>query len=86
VSAEGRTLVADFEPAAVRLGDGRPAGRRLTAALRSHGFTVDTRRHRLTLDGPRAVTLPYRFLGADPDAGPNYTGQPAVHSYHDELT
>jgi SAM-dependent methyltransferase len=78
-------LVADFEPAAVRLADGRPAGRRLTAALRDQGFLVDTRRHRLTLEGPREITLPYRFVGADPDAGPNYTGQPAVHAYYDEM-
>ncbi|MCY0930331.1 hypothetical protein OTB20_29910 [Streptomyces sp. H27-H1] len=28
-----------------------------------------------------AVTLPFRYLGADPGAGPNWTGQPAVGSY-----
>ena len=81
-------LVADLEPASVRLADGRPAGRRLTAALRGAGFIYDARRRRVTLSGGREVSLPYRYLGADDRAGPNYTGQPAVHSYyeHDDET
>jgi len=33
--------------------------------------------------GPRHVDLPYRYLGADDRAGPNYTGQPAIHSIYD---
>ena len=32
--------------------------------------------------GPVALSLPYRYLGADDRAGPNYTGQPAVVSYY----
>ena len=78
-------LVADLEPASVRRADGTPAGRRLTTALRAAGFECDTRRRRVTLAGGRSVTLPYRYAGADDRAGPNYTGQPAVHSYYEEL-
>ena len=40
------------------------------------------RQHRLTLEGGREATFPYRYLGADPAAGPNYTGQPAVGSHY----
>ena len=83
LTSEGE-LVANFDAASVRLRDGRPAGRRLTNALRAAGFHVDTRRRRIGLDGRRQVELPYRYLGADPDAGPNYTGQSAVHSYYEE--
>lgn len=73
-------------PATVRLADGRPAGRRLTAALRSAGFEVDTRRRRVSRTGRRAdVGLAYRSLGADDRAGPNDTGQPGVHSFYDEV-
>jgi SAM-dependent methyltransferase len=83
-------LIADFDPASVRLRDGRPAGRALSAALRSAGFELDTRRHRLRLTGGRETGLPYRFpfrfIGADAAAGPNYTGQPAVHSYYEPDT
>ena len=29
--------------------------------------------------------MPYRYLGADDRAGPNYTGQPAVDSYSERV-
>ncbi|GAB3891420.1 hypothetical protein GCM10029964_064560 [Kibdelosporangium lantanae] len=35
--------------------------------------------------GHRQVHLPVQYLGADDQAGPNYTGQPAVNSYYGEL-
>jgi transposase len=34
--------------------------------------------------GRRDIDLPYQYLGADDHAGPNYTGQPAVHSVYAE--
>ncbi|GIJ44284.1 methyltransferase [Virgisporangium aliadipatigenens] len=79
-------FVADLDLSSVRLLDGRPAGRPLTAALRAAGFAYDARRRRLTRTGPATVQLPYGYLGADDRAGPNYTGQPAVHSYYRELS
>ncbi|MBF9134513.1 methyltransferase domain-containing protein [Plantactinospora sp. S1510] len=80
--AEDGRFIADLDLRAVRLADGRPAGRRLNAQLRTAGFTVDTRRRRISRTGPGAGVLPYRYLGADDRAGPNYTGQPAVSSYY----
>lgn len=77
-------LVADLDLASIRLADGRPAGRRLTARLRAAGIHYDTRRHRVTCTGPRELRLPYTYLGADDHAGPNYTGQPAVNSHYRE--
>jgi SAM-dependent methyltransferase len=76
-------LTAHFDPDSIRGADGRPAGRSAVAALREAGFTYDTRRHRLTLRGGQPpVRLPFRHVGADPGAGPNYTGQPAVASHY----
>ncbi|MBE1534813.1 class I SAM-dependent methyltransferase [Actinomadura algeriensis] len=75
-------LVADFDPRSVRLADGSPAGRPMAAALRRAGFSYDSRRRRISLRGRREVTFPYRYLGADDRAGPNYTGQPAVDSHY----
>ncbi|MEU9022217.1 class I SAM-dependent methyltransferase [Actinomadura sp. NPDC048394] len=43
---------------------------------------VLARAARISLRGRREVRLPYRYLGADDQAGPNYTGQPAVDSFY----
>ncbi|GAA1896228.1 class I SAM-dependent methyltransferase [Asanoa iriomotensis] len=75
-------LVADLDLTSIRRADGRPLGRTLTARLTDAGFTYDGRRRRITRVGRGELTLPYTFLGADDRAGPNYTGQPAVHSYY----
>ncbi|NKZ05934.1 class I SAM-dependent methyltransferase [Actinomadura latina] len=80
---EDGLLIANFDARSVRLPDGSPAGRHLTTALRRNGFTYDSRRHRISLRGNRAIALPYRYLGADDRAGPNYTGQPAVDSFYE---
>ncbi|WP_340378001.1 methyltransferase domain-containing protein [Streptomyces sp. SS7] len=79
---EDGLLLAHFDPESVRWADGTAAGRAVLAALRAAGFTYDTRRHLLTLQGARTTTLPFTYLGADPAAGPNYTGQPAVGSHY----
>lgn len=81
--ADDGLLVANLDVASMLAEDGRPLGRRLTTALRTNGFQYDGRRRRITCDGPQQVRLPYRYVGADDQAGPNYTGQPAVNSYYD---
>jgi hypothetical protein len=75
-------LIAHFDPDSIRRADGSPAGRAAVSALRTAGFEYDTVRRLLTLRGARTVRLPFTYLGADPQAGPNYTGQPAVGSYY----
>ncbi|WP_231921285.1 class I SAM-dependent methyltransferase [Micromonospora auratinigra] len=82
--AEDGQFTADLDLDSIRRADGRPVGRLLATALRAAGFTVDTRRHRIGRRGPGPVSLPWTYLGADDRAGPNYTGQPAVHSYYAE--
>jgi SAM-dependent methyltransferase len=75
-------LVADLDLTSIRRADGRPLGRSLNARLTEAGYTYDSRRRRITRVGGRRIALPFTFLGADDRAGPNYTGQPAVHSYY----
>jgi SAM-dependent methyltransferase len=79
-------FAANFDHGSIKRSDGRPDGRRLLAALRRNGLSFDSRRRRLTCRGKRPVDLPYRYLGADDQAGPNYTGQPAVDSYYEYRT
>ncbi|MER5221830.1 class I SAM-dependent methyltransferase [Streptomyces flaveus] len=76
-------LLAHFDPDSIRWADGSPAGRAAVTALRTVGFRYSARHHRLTLQGARSIRLPFRYLGADPAAGPNYTGQPSVTSHYD---
>ncbi|SDM67994.1 Methyltransferase domain-containing protein [Streptomyces sp. cf386] len=75
-------FTAHFDPESVRWADGSAAGRAAVSALRSAGFRYSARHHRLTLEGAREPSLPFRYLGADPAAGPNYTGRPAVGSHY----
>jgi hypothetical protein len=62
---------------------GQPAIRRLARALRDAGFSYDSRRHRISRTGKLAAALPYKYIGADDRARPNYTGQPAVTSHYE---
>ena len=75
-------LVADLDLAGIMIA-GQPAARRLARTLRDAGFSYDSRRHRISRKGKLETALPYRYLGADDRAGPNYTGQPAVTSHYE---
>jgi SAM-dependent methyltransferase len=70
-------LVANFDVQSLRWADGSAMGPKV---LRENGVDYDGRRRRIRITGP--VEFGCRYLGADKDAGPNYTGQPAVHSYY----
>lgn len=84
--ADNGLFVANFDVRSVRSADGRPAGRRLTAELRRQGFVYDPARRRISRHGGAKIRLPYRYLGADDQAGPNYTGQPAVDSFYEPFS
>lgn len=65
-----------------RLDDGSSANRVLAAEFRKVGLQYDTRKKRLICEGRKLINLPLRYLGADDQTGPNYTGQAAVDSYY----
>lgn len=75
-------FVASLDLANVKLSDSRGSGRRVTVDLRRAGLVYDRRKRLLTCRGRRLVGFPYHYLGADDQAGPNYTGQPAVNSHY----
>ncbi|MFE5211952.1 class I SAM-dependent methyltransferase [Streptomyces sp. NPDC056600] len=75
-------LLAHFDPGLIRWADGSPAGPAALAALRAAGFRHSRSRSLLVLEGGRRPVLPFRHLGADPDAGPGRTGQPAVAAHY----
>ena len=55
----------------------------MVAEFRRAGLEFDGRRRRVACRGRREPELPFRYLGADDRAGPNYTGQPAVDSHYE---
>jgi SAM-dependent methyltransferase len=77
------SFVAHLDTANFKFSDGQSAGRKIMADLRRAGVHHDHRRRLIVCRRRLIVELPYRYLGADDQAGPNYTGQPAVNSYYE---
>lgn len=81
----GGTFAAHLDLASIRLADGTPAARLVRRLLREAGVAYDARRRIVSRTGPAVLDLPLAYAGADDQAGPNYTGQPAVDSYYRPL-
>lgn len=64
---------------------GTSTSRVVAAELRGNGFDYCFRRKLLRREGRSVPSLPFRYLGADDQAGPNYTGQPAVTSHYEKV-
>ena len=50
--------------------------------LRLAGLVYNSRKKILSCEGQKEINFPFQYLGADDQAGPNWTGQPAVNSYY----
>jgi SAM-dependent methyltransferase len=66
----------------LRFGNGRSMNRSLLKQFGAFGLTYDRRRRLLVVDGLRSLDFGYHYLGADDEAGPNFTGQRAVNSFY----
>ena len=62
---------------------GADSNRYIKSLLKQHAIAYNSRNKMISCKGP--VTLQYdcRYLGADDNTGPNYTGQGAVTSFYD---
>ncbi|WP_435021498.1 class I SAM-dependent methyltransferase [Tundrisphaera sp. TA3] len=83
--ADGSRFAASLDPVNLKFADDPNAGPKIVAGLRSAGLEFDRRRRLIARRGRMDCELPYRYLGADDQAGPNSTGQPAVDSYYRAL-
>jgi SAM-dependent methyltransferase len=81
--AEDGLLVANLDLTNLKLCDERVTGRRIVNEVRRAGLEYDRKRRLVVCRSRREINLPYRYLGADDRAGPNYAGQPAVDSYYE---
>jgi len=75
-------FVANLDLQNLKFGEGRSAGREIVAHWRQQGLEYDRRKRLLRCRSRKSADLPFHYLGADDQAGPNYTGQPAVDSYY----
>ncbi len=82
LTADG-LVAASLDLNNLRLESGQTAPRQFAASLRRAGLTYDSRHRLVGCEGQRSIPLPYRYLGADDAAGPNWTGQPAVNSWYE---
>jgi SAM-dependent methyltransferase len=80
--ADDGLFVASLDPANIKLSFGGSRSRAVISALRRAGLDYDRRNRLVACRGRKALDLPYRYLGSDDRAGPNYTGQPAVNSHY----
>jgi SAM-dependent methyltransferase len=80
--SDGR-FVANLDVKNICLERAGKGQRRIARALRENGCWYLPARHLLRRDGWVDLKLPFRFIGADDTAGPNYTKQPAVDSYYE---
>jgi SAM-dependent methyltransferase len=80
--SENGLFVANLDARSIRREDGTAAGPSLTRAFRAAGLAYDSRTKRISCQGRRDIRLPYVLVGCDDQAGPNYTGQPAVDSHY----
>jgi SAM-dependent methyltransferase len=82
----GGLLTAHLDFKNLRTGCQAVSGAQFGKDLRRAGFRYAQGR-RLLMRGSQTsrLVLPYRYLGADDQAGANFTGQSAVNSYYERL-
>lgn len=79
---ENGRLVANLDLDNIKLEDGRIAKRTIANEIRHQGFEYSFRKKLIQKTGKQHIALPFQYQGADDQAGPNYTGQPAVDSFY----
>ena len=75
-------LIANLDLNNLKDVEGKPLRAWWMAECRRRGWKYDTRRRLLQVAGSQDWSMTWNYLGADDQAGPNYSGQDAVDSYY----
>lgn len=75
-------FLANLDLANICIARPQPRGMTLTRQFQLAGLVCHRRQHVLQCEGRRTIQFPYEYLGADDQAGPNYSQQPAVNSHY----
>lgn len=78
-------FLAHFDLDSLYDAQGKALKKEVLAMLREAGLAWDGQRRLLRRLGPCTMVLPLQYLGADDKAGPNFTGQEAVHAYYERM-
>ena len=81
----GGTFQANLDLDNLRSTDGKSLRRQISKRFRESGFSYDGRKHIVSCVGCRSMSFGFRYVGADDNAGPNYSGQEAVDSYYEPV-
>lgn len=81
--SESGILIANIDLTSIHFDDAAIQGQKqLAKFLRESKIKYDSRKKLVRWSGPRELKIPFTYLGADDQAGPNYTRQPAVNSHY----
>lgn len=75
-------FVASLDTGNLRLNPGGSSSRVFAKELRQAGVEYLSNKRLISCEGHRRLSLPFVYIGADDEAGPNYTKQPVVNSYY----
>lgn len=76
-------FVANLDINNIKLEGIKDANKTLKQFFKENGISYNSRTKLISSKGlQQPIEFPFRYLGADDQAGPNYTGQPVVDSYY----
>ncbi len=76
-------FVANLDCGNLRLNPRGSSSRVFAKELRQAGVEYQPSKCLIKCEGHRRLPLPFVYVGADDEAGPNYTKQPVVNSYYE---
>lgn len=76
-------FIANLDCGNLRLNPGGVVSKVFAKELRQAGVEYLPSKRPIRCDGRRQLSLPFAYVGADDEAGPNYTKQPVVNSHYE---
>jgi SAM-dependent methyltransferase len=77
------TFLANFDIRSIKNMQGIDLSGTILSVFNNNRIEYSSRKKIIQTIGGKKLKFPFRFVGADDAAGPNYTGQEAVHSYYE---
>ena len=76
-------FLANLDTANFKTNKPKPLKRKITELLRENNLEFDSRKHLLTCKGKKNPDFQLKYIGANDQAGANYTKQAVVDSYYE---